>query len=168
MAKHNWGEYRIRFLKSKYMSVQSFVKEELWLEMNSHIRNQMKGWKVDKQEIIQQAKIQAQEDFKNELVKSYRPNEEEVSEIYKNIIFTIKAKAKSNAQKIKTLPDWTILIPPDINMSEQKTMWEILKWEMWEPTKFNDKGDFIPDVDEEEENVIFYLPNNWRELWQGK
>jgi hypothetical protein len=75
---------------------------------------------------------------------------------------TFKAKAFSNVQKIKKMPDWTIIIPPDVSMSENKLIWEIIKTERWEPIRVT-KDDFVPPADDEQEWIQFYLPNNERD-----
>jgi len=125
-----------------------------------------KWWTENKLKIQVEAQSRARENIVNTLEKIYTPSELELSQIYKAVIHTIKAKAIANSQKIRTMPNGLVIVPPDINMNEQKLMWDIIKTERWEPTKITDREDLIPPWEwDDEEDVVFYLPDNWRE-WQ--
>ncbi len=167
MAKHNWNELEIEYLKSEYMSVRKFIAEFMKVKPNWSINEKTKGWSEKKLEILQEAKEEATESFRKAVIKAYTPTQEEVDIIYKAVMWVITAKAIANYQKIRKLSDWTILIPPDVNMWETTKIFEIVRTLNHEPLSYKEKDDFIPEWDwDDEDDVVFYLPNNWRELWE--
>ena len=159
----------MEFLKSEYLTVRKFVEEFMKVKMNWSIAKNAKGWAEKKLEILQEAKEEAQENFKKSVVKAYTPTQEDVDTIYKAVMWVITAKAIANYQKIRKLADWTILIPPDVNMWETTKIFDIVRTLNHEPLTYKEKDDFIPEGDwDDEDDVVFYLPNNGRELWESK
>lgn len=167
MARHNWAEIKSKFLWSKAVSVLQFLKEE-GIKRSWNVSKQTTGWTEDKLKLIMEAKEEARDELKSNLVTLFKPSEKEIAQAYEAVFTTLRLKAISNYQKIKRMPDGTIIIPPDVNVNEQKAIWEVIKAERWEPTKFNDRWDFIPETEDDEDDVTFFLPDNQRELWEGK
>ncbi len=160
--KYDYWKLKIEFFKWPRLNVVAFCKDK-WLNSTSWVHTKkMKGWWEEKKVLSEEASKIAKENLKQEMVKLYSPSPKELAEIYKAVMLTFKAKAMSNAQKIKQLEDWTIIIPPDVSMSENKLIWEIIKTERWEPTKVT-KDDFIPPTEDEDEWIQFYLPDNKRD-----
>lgn len=160
--KYDFAKLKIDFFKSKHLNVTAFC-DSIWLNSKSwHFTKKMKWWAEEKKVLSEEVSKIAQENLKQEMIKLYSPNPKELAEVYKAVMQTFKAKAFSNVQKIKKMPDWTIIIPPDVSMSENKLIWEIIKTERWEPIRVT-KDDFVPPADDEQEWIQFYLPNNERD-----
>ena len=170
ITKYDWVDLKAKWFISPHHTVIAFLREEIWIKKYSWwIYTKTNKWSEEKLKLKMEAKDEARDNAKKILVQMYTPTEKQLSEIHESLILTIHAKAVANTQKIKTMPDWTIIIPPDINMGEIDRMWNIVKTEKGEPTKISEKDDFVPLWDgDEEEDVIFYLPDNQRELWPVK
>lgn len=169
--KYNWEEIKLAYFESPEPYATSFLREYLKKEALSwFMLKKITWWAEEKLKIKENAFNIAKKNIEKKLGKIYTPTEEELSVWYEAVMQVFKAKAISNAQKIKKMPDGTIIIPPDINIGENTELWKIFKTERWEPTNIRDKDDFfLNSEDKDEEEVQFYLPNNWREqLWQGE
>lgn len=150
------------YLLSEIMTIKRYLDSK-WIKKNWHIGDMTTGWADEKLLLIEETKEEARKELKKNLVKIFTPSEKEISQTYEAVFTTLRLKAISNYQKIKRMPDWTIIIPPDVNVNEQKVIWEIIKAEKWEPTKFTNKWDFIPENDDELDDITFFLPDNGRD-----
>lgn len=173
MSKYNWEEIKIEYIESEEVSVLWFFKKKFWLKQLTWAMNKnTKGWAEDKLRIKQEALKIAEKNVTKKLGKIYTPSQEELSQWYEAVMGIFRAKAISNYQKIKKLPDWTIIIPPDVTNADNKILWEIFKTERGEPTRIIDREDYVPpDDDNDDEDIVFYLPNNGRDslpVWQEK
>lgn len=159
---YNWEALKKKYILSDYASINAFLEEQ-GMNRNWYSSQKTKGWAKYKLELEMEAKAKARENTVNSLAKLFTPSEKEISQTYEAVFTTLRLKAISNYQKIKRMPDWTIIIPPDVNMNESKIIWEIIKAERWEPTRFTDKWDFIPEGEDDQDDITFFLPNNWRD-----
>ena len=161
---YDWEEMRIQFMSWPYLSISQYFRDEFNKpNLSKYIFNKCNGWVDEKLVMKDRALKKATDEIEKGLVKLYTPSEKELAMWYEAVMGIFKMKAISNYQKIKKMSDWTIIIPPDVNMNENKVLWEVFKTERWEPTRITDREDFVPPTDDDEEDVIFYLPNNGRE-----
>lgn len=166
IPKYDWADLKWRYFSSNEITVVWFLKKEIWIKkMNWWSWSKTRGWAEEKLQIRTEAMEIAKENAKQKYIDIYTPSQKEISEIYRSTMFAIAAKAKSIEQKIKTMPDWTIIIPPDVNMKDLEDIWKIAKTERWESYKIADREDIVPlaDPNEGREDVTFYLPDNGRE-----
>lgn len=159
--KYNWDKLKLEYFASKIMDVKWFFeyKESTY---SGHTKEKTKWWSIDKQKFIQSCKNQAEDELKEELVELYKPSNEEISQIYKSIFYTMRAKAVNFSQNIKKDNSGNITFTEDISISELMTLWKILRTEQWLPIQYKDSKENI-SIKEENENIIFYLPDNWRD-----
>lgn len=165
-GKYNWEELKTKFFMSEESYVTKFLEKQ-WIKPNWFVKKKTRGWGQDKLEVIKEAQEMARDNLRTKLSKMYTPSEELISKTYEAIMMTFYAKAVSNAKKIKKMPDWSIIVPPDIDIWENVKMWEVIRTMRDEPTKIPYREDFVPpsDDDDDEDDVQFYLPDNWRDSW---
>lgn len=167
---YDWDALKLEYFEAPDYYAGTFLQKKLNVEiLNWYIRDNIKGWVEEKLAIKDKALKIAENNIAKKLWKIYTPSEQELSQWYEAVMGIFRAKALSNYQKIKKLKDWTIIIPPDVTNADNKILWEVFKTERGEPTKVLDREDYVPPTDEEDEDVVFYLPDNWRdnlEVWK--
>lgn len=110
-----------------------------------------------KKEIQRVAKQEADRQLLEKMIEIYEPSREEISEIYKLIMYIIRAKAVSWAQSIQKDENGKISFSQDIKLSEVKLIWEMIRTEMKLPVKYTQlRNDIHIKIEKDEEDVIFY------------
>lgn len=135
--KYNWDKIKLDFFSSEIMEVKAFAEWKFG-KYTGTMKTRMLGWSKEKQEFINKAKEQAKSELQEKMKELYKPSEEELAKMHEAVMWVFKAKVFSNAQKITKLDDWTIIIPPDIDIKENKMIWEVLKTEQGMPTRVNE------------------------------
>ena len=163
--KYDWEELKLKYLQSTEPAISIFLKNEIWMEvLTGHAGKKTKGWTEEKLAMRDKAVSIAKKNMTIKLWKAFTPTQEEISQWYEAAFRTLSLKAQSNLQKMRIMEDGTIIIPPDVSMTETKTLWEIFKTERGEPVRITDREDYVPPSDDnDDEDVIFILPDNGRD-----
>ncbi|MDD2870451.1 MAG: hypothetical protein PHS49_00540 [Candidatus Gracilibacteria bacterium] len=156
--KYNWHKLKLEYFTSPKMEVKEFF-ESKYSTYSGHIKSKTNGWRDDKNELIKKCKNQAENELRDNLKEIYKPSIEELSNIYKSLMFIIRAKVVNLSQNIIKDEKGNITLPSDLNIRELKIIWEIIRTEMGLPVKFkHSKIDFDISIKNivEDENIIIY------------
>lgn len=153
--RYNWDKIKLEYYGSPIMDVKWFFKV-YYRTYSGHVRTMTRWWSVDKQVLIQSCKDQAEKELKEKMKEIFKPQVEELSQIYKAVFYVIKAKAFSLRQSVTKDEKGNIIVPKDLKLSEVKILWEIIRTEMGLPTKFtHSKVDVGFRNNEGKENIFF-------------
>lgn len=159
--KYNWDKLKLEYFTSSIMEVKWFFEYQ-YSTYTGHIKEQTKWWSVEKQDFIRNCKEQAESELKEELVELYKPSNEELSQMYKALFYTMRAKAISFYQNVETANNWKIKFNDNISISELISLWKIIRTEQWLPIQYKDTWEDINIENDNSEDIVFYLPDNWR------
>lgn len=138
--KHDWAEYKKRFMLSKHIDVTAFCREELGLGMSSHTISKTKGWRAEK--------LQRKHRVVSRLLD--KVDNREVQEM---------AKALSNMRgymKMKVKDEETL---KKLSPRDAFKIWEMLRTENNLPTKIT-KNTNINFSEEQEDEALSSLQDN--------
>lgn len=159
---NNWNEIENNYLISNYTDPKEYLTKETDIVINETVLDLIEWWN-EKKKILKTQAIELLKTKKKSEV--YQPSVDDLNDIYKDLINIYKAKTKSELQKIKVTEDWTIIIPPDLNMEDIDKIFAVVRTLRWEPTRISTAESNKTIIAKQQNNIIFNLPNNWRE-WQ--
>lgn len=124
--RYDWNKLKKEFLSSKFQSVQEWRKARKGQEkgkLDWNFNKQTKGRAEEKAKLKAKALNEAKEEIKKEMKELYKPSLEELSGMHKTVIQLIYAKLEK-------------MLEEGGSMQDLAKIWEILKVEKWEPTKY--------------------------------
>lgn len=125
--RYDWNKLKKEFLSSKFQSVQEWRKarDKQWKgKLDWNFNKQTKGRAQEKAKLKSKALKEAKEEIKKEMKELYKPSLEELAGMHKTVIQLIYVKLEKMMEKWK----W--------NVQDLAKIWEILKVEKGEPTKY--------------------------------
>lgn len=126
VQKYDYSALKLEFFQSEYDEVKSFLSDK-WVTYNTKWTENTKGWSKEKKAWKEKIVEKALEKKQNELAKKLEIPMEWMLETKKATIQLIRRKL--NAINEKTKDDWN-----SIDIKDVKTIREISKVELWEPT----------------------------------
>lgn len=124
--RYDWNKLKKEFLSSKFQTVQEWRKARKGQEkgkLDWNFNKQTKGRAEEKAKLKAKALNEAKEEIKKEMKELYKPSLEELAEMHQIVMQLIYAKLE------KMLEEWG-------SMQDLAKIWEILKIEKGEPTKY--------------------------------
>lgn len=124
--RYDWNKLKQEFLSSKFQSVQEWRKarNKQWKgKLDWNFNKQTKGRAEEKAKLKSKALNEAKEEIEKEMKELYKPSLEELAGMHKTVIQLIYAKLEK-------------MLEEGGSMQDLAKIWEILKVEKWEPTKY--------------------------------
>ncbi len=145
MIKYDRADLKKQYFQSDYFSVTKFLNEKQVisksLASNGWIAKHTKWRQKDKKAFIKRAKELALKETEKKLVKLYQPSAEDLHQMKKTIMNLVKWKMTQ-----MTSDYWKNI---DLESKDLKGMREIIKTEMYEPTKITENYNKNEDLNQE-------------------
>lgn len=132
--KYDWEALRLEFLVSPIADISEWWRHKrgtIEAPQNGNFKKQTKWWLENKKQLREEVTKQAMEELKKEMVEAYKPSAKELSEVHQAIFTLIKAKIR--LMQWGDIP-WAKITNVDVR--DLKALWEMVKIEKWEPTKY--------------------------------
>lgn len=98
---------------------------------NGNFKKHTKGWVEEKKQLREEVVKEAMEELKKEMVEAYKPTTQELSEAHQALFTLIRAKIR--LMQWGDIP-WAKIT--DVDVRDLKALWEMVKIEKWEPTRY--------------------------------
>lgn len=141
-TRYDWNSLKLKFFVSRNESIRGFLEEEMGMKENGNTRKMTFGWSEERenfrQDVFEQAKISLKGQIFEEI---YKPSLQELGEMHQEIVWMLKMSLTYIKQTCVSSVDGkgVIMQMPDINALNR--IWNIIKTEKWEQTKFLSEPD---------------------------
>lgn len=132
--KYDWKALKLEYLISPIADISERWRNKRGTNeapKNGNFKKQTKGWTEDKKKLREEVAKEAMEELKKEMIEAYKPSMEELSEAHQALFTLIRAKIR--LMQWGDIP-WAKIT--DVDVRDLKALWEMVKIEKWEPTKY--------------------------------